>query len=141
MSAQDKKINIDLVKNTLCSPYPEHSVGLGNISLQDYEQIKNIFATCSSKDSKCMQDFRMKYQETMIFGIHDKAVHINHLDISGMSWMCEGQTPLCKNCLDKTDYEKMNICAHNMRNGNCCDPLIRRTFGAALFPQFYAKEK
>ena len=83
----------------------------------------------------------MNYYENITFGVIGKTTNFKNLDISGMAWMDENKTPLCQKCSDKTDREKMNICERNLRNGKCCDPLIRRTLGAVLYPQFYANEK
>lgn len=38
-------------------------------------------------------------------------------------------------------HDLMRICAKNLSLGKCCDKFMRRTFGAALFPTLYAKDK
>lgn len=47
---------------------------------------------------------------------------------------CTENRPHCQN-------DMLQMCAHNLRCGKCQDEFIRRTLGAALFPQFYAKAK
>lgn len=98
-----------------------------------------LAAEKSIPDNSCIQNLSWTSYDTRdISGFTTRGITIDNL------WKNNTARQLkCHNCrLEKGDIaRRMILCAKNLREGKCTDTFMRRTIGAALFPQFYGKTK
>lgn len=126
--------------NKVCNPSlakaPHHTY-VTNISPTVKEQLFRALAPEHSlSDSCCIECFSMQYNERFVFdGGKTCSLTINPL------WSHKSSKPLACEKMQSLFGSRMDQCACNLRAGKCRDAFMRRTVGAILFPELYAKQK
>lgn len=96
----------------------------------------------------CPTSMTIRYEDQMSFLYGDArkekiSGRRRVLEISDLFYLAEYGThcPACGDKKIKSELAATKYCAKNLRMGRCRDEFMRNTIGAALFPQFYAKDK
>lgn len=123
---------------------------LGKINHADLEWLMSEFSNKQNtvKSDSCVHTMSIQHLDTVNFGIHPFNNKRNQsVEISNIFYFTYAKPKCIKLSRDAklshgTDEDvKMDICCKNLADGKCCDEFIRRTLGAILFPQHYAKDK
>lgn len=105
--------------------------------MSEFSDEKNTVTTGS-----CVRTMSMQLMDTVNFGrnpFHNK--RNRSVEVSNIFYFSDAK-PKCTSVPHGADEDmKMGICCKNLADGKCCDEFIRRTLGATLFPQHYAKDK
>lgn len=117
---------------------------IGKISHTDLEWLMSELSNEQNtvKPNSCVRTMSIQHIDTANFGVTPFRNKRNQsVEISNIFYFTDTK-PKCTKISHGADEEvKMNTCYKNLAEGKCCDEFIRRTLGATLFPQHYAKDK
>lgn len=119
---------------------------MGKISLQDLDFLMTEFSDPKNRiaANSCAKTISLEHRDTVNYGSNPfNKRRIRTLEISNIFYF-DHTTPMCaphKRSAYTCTEQKMAICCKNLRDGKCCDEFMRRTLGAVLYPQHYAKDK
>ena len=123
---------------------------VGKINHTDLEWLMSELSNKQNtvKPDSCVRTMSIQHLDTVNFGVNPFRNKRNQLvEISNLFYFTNTK-PKCtkishgaKLSHGADEEAKMNTCYKNLAEGKCCDEFIRRTLGAILFPQYYAKDK
>lgn len=124
------------------------SVRITRITPAALRQLQESVANATLPDDACPASLSIRYEDEMSF--LDGGARKNKttgrrrtVTICNLFYLAQyrGKCPACGNAGAKSELALTRHCATNLRAGRCRDEFMRRTLGAALFPQFYLNEK
>ena len=106
-------------------------------------RLLDLIKNTDIKNSTCIKSF---FNSELTINAHHSASSANihsNLKLFGLANM---QKTICQPAQGKliytqSKYDMLRRCFNNLRCGDCQDEYVRKTIGAVLFPQHYAKEK
>ncbi|MBQ2017578.1 MAG: hypothetical protein II208_03590 [Alphaproteobacteria bacterium] len=143
MSEKDTPVKF-IVTDAYDPEFSSFEQEIGKISHTDLEWLMSELSNEQNtvKPNSCVRTMSIQHLDTVNFGMnpfHNK--RNQSVEISNIFYFTDTK-PKCTSVPRGADEDtKMNICYKNLAEGKCCDEFIRRTLGATLFPQHYAKDK
>lgn len=137
----EKNISVNFVQYEAYEPFPNNVATLGCINLTERDKLMNVLNTnCVAADA-CIRSLGLSYTDHVNFGhMLGQTKRNRTLNIDGMFYF--DQDTKCGTPNPHMDEEaKIKRCARNLKAGKCRDEFMRKTLGAILFPQHYAKDK
>lgn len=112
-------------------------------STEDAIRLLDLIKNTDIKNSTCIKSF---FNGELAISTHNSvstaSIH-SELKLLGLANM---QKTICQPAQGKLAYtqskhDMLKRCLNNLKCGKCQDEYVRRTVGAVLFPQHYAKQK
>lgn len=143
-----KKIGVFFTHYLPYDTMPHTYIGLGQITPDQLDTILDEFAKNASRPHTCIKTMSIEFTDSQSFGrLPGNEKRNRTLALSNMFYFYDvTDSKDYAPCMigkkqPQTEDAMVRACANNLRCGKCRDEFIRRTLGAALFPQFYAKDK
>lgn len=141
----EKNISVNFIVTDAYDPeFTSFAQEMGKISRDDLEWLMSEISNekNTAKINCCVRTMSIRHLDAVNFGMnpfHNK--RNQSVEVSNFFYFTDAK-PKCTSAPRGADEDtKMDICCKNMASGKCCDEFIRRTLGATLFPQHYAKDK
>ena len=116
---------------------------LGTLTLDQVLDLQKQLAQVSAVEMQCPNfiSARFEYSNDIGRGVKMPAITEMRYTLHTTFKYADDTAKCCQKYLLRNAMQMTKMCARNLRTGKCADPVIRKTIGAALFPQFYGKDK
>lgn len=146
-----KKIDVSFINRLPFDDYdcPSTNIHMGQITSSQLNAILAEFKKNAPSAHACIKTMLFEFKDCGNFDwpLERTPTRFSQLNLSDMFPSYDFDTDrITAPCMigkkrPQTKDAMVNACANNLRCGKCREEFIRRTLGAALFPQFYAKDK
>lgn len=119
-------------------------IKLGTITLDQLTDLRKAMQQQNPDTLKCIKTLQTSYCEKFTVAPEwkqDKEITYHNYTLSPHFARLPYLAPCYKIKHAQNEIEMARMCARSLCRGKCRDEFMRRTLGAVLFPQFYAKDK